>query len=85
MYGYCLFGIFGYFLIIGGYFGDQVEFCCVFNVDFMCVKVLKDIDVSKLVGFVDVIFIVWYGNELVEVGKGDVVGVWGCGVVGFLI
>jgi threonine dehydrogenase-like Zn-dependent dehydrogenase len=85
MYGHRLSGIFGYSLITGGYPGDQAEYCRVPNADLTCVKAPKDIDAKKLVGLADVTPTAWHGNELAEVGKGDVVGVWGCGAVGLSI
>ncbi|KAG9500720.1 hypothetical protein J7337_006399 [Fusarium musae] len=45
----------------------------------------KDIEANKLVGLADVTPTAWHGNELAEVGKADVVGVWGCGAVGLSI
>ncbi|KAH7089283.1 S-glutathione dehydrogenase [Paraphoma chrysanthemicola] len=85
MYGHRLSGIFGYSMITGGYPGDQAEYCRVPNADLVCVKAPKDIDPKKLVGLADVTPTAWHGNELAEVGKGDVVGVWGCGAVGLSI
>lgn len=85
MYGHRLSGIFGYSLITGGYPGDQAEYCRVPNADLTCVKAPKDIEASKLVGLADVTPTAWHGNELAEVGKEDVVGVWGCGAVGLSI
>lgn len=85
MYGHRLSGIFGYSLITGGYPGDQAEYCRVPNADLTCVKAPHDIDPKKLVGLADVTPTAWHGNELAEVGEGDVVGVWGCGAVGLSI
>ena len=85
MYGHRLSGIFGYSTITGGYPGDQAEYCRVPNADLTCVKAPKDIDAKKLVGLADVTPTAWHGNELAEVGEGDVVGVWGCGAVGLSI
>lgn len=85
MYGHRLSGIFGYSLITGGYPGNQAEYCRVPNADLVCVKAPKDVDAKKLVGLADVTPTAWHGNELAEVGEGDVVGVWGCGPVGLSI
>jgi threonine dehydrogenase-like Zn-dependent dehydrogenase len=85
MYGHRLSGIFGYSMITGGYAGDQAEYCRVPNADLTCVKAPEDIDAKKLVGLADVTPTAWHGNELAEVGEGDVVGVWGCGAVGLSI
>ncbi|RKL39334.1 hypothetical protein BFJ72_g6806 [Fusarium proliferatum] len=79
MYGHRLSCISGYSLITGGYSGDQAEYCRVPNADLTCIKAPKDIEASKLVGLADVTPTAWHGNELAEVGEGDVVGVWGCG------
>jgi len=85
MYGHRLSGIFGYSLITGGYPGDQAEYCRVPNADLVCVKAPKGLAAKKLVGLADVTPTAWHGCELAEVGKGDVVGVWGCGAVGLSI
>ncbi|KAH7303879.1 chaperonin 10-like protein [Stachybotrys elegans] len=85
MYGHRLSGIFGYSTITGGYPGNQAEYCRVPNADLTCVKAPKEIAAPKLVGLADVTPTAWHGNELAEVGEGDVVGVWGCGAVGLSI
>ncbi|KXJ93988.1 S-glutathione dehydrogenase [Microdochium bolleyi] len=85
MYGHRLSGIFGYSMITGGYPGDQAEYCRVPNADLVCVKAPKDTPAKSLLGLADVTPTAWHGNELAEVGKGDVVGVWGCGAVGLSI
>lgn len=85
MYGHRLSGIFGYSKITGGYPGNQAEFCRVPNADLVCVRAPKNIPATKLVGLADVTPTAWHGCELAEVGKGDVVGVWGCGAVGLSI
>ncbi|KKA21766.1 Formaldehyde dehydrogenase [Rasamsonia emersonii CBS 393.64] len=84
-YGHRLSGIFGYSDLMGGYAGDQAEYCRVPNADLTCVKAPKDVDPKKLLGLADVTTTAWHGCELAEVGKGDVVGVWGCGPVGLSI
>ncbi|EHK96597.1 putative Zinc-type alcohol dehydrogenase-like protein [Glarea lozoyensis 74030] len=85
LYGHRLSGIFGYSNLTGGYPGSQAEWCRVPNADLVCVKAPKDIAAKKLLGLCDVTPTAWHGNELAEVGKGDVVGVWGCGAVGLSI
>jgi threonine dehydrogenase-like Zn-dependent dehydrogenase len=85
MYGHRLSGIFGYSTITGGYPGNQAEYCRVPNADLTCVKTPKEIDAKKLVALADVTPTAWHGCELAEVGEGDVVGVWGCGVIGLSI
>ncbi|KAI1355129.1 GroES-like protein [Xylaria sp. FL0043] len=85
MYGHRLSGIFGYSLITGGYPGNQAEYCRVPNADLVCVKAPKETPAEKLVALADVTPTAWHGNELAEVGEGDVVGVWGCGAVGLSI
>lgn len=50
-----------------------------------CVKTPQDTPAEKLLGLADVTPTAWHGCELAEVGKGDVVGVWGCGAVGLSI
>jgi threonine dehydrogenase-like Zn-dependent dehydrogenase len=84
-YGHRLSGIFGYSDLTGGYPGDQAEYCRVPNADLTCVKAPMDVDPKKLLGLADVTTTAWHGCELAEVGKGDVVGVWGCGPVGLSI
>ncbi|KAL6711263.1 hypothetical protein ACN47E_005794 [Coniothyrium glycines] len=85
MYGHRLSGIFGYSMITGGYPGNQAEYCRVPNADLTCVKAPMSLPASKLVALADVTPTAWHGNELAEVGAGDVVGVWGCGAVGLSI
>lgn len=85
MYGHRLAGIFGYSHLTGGYPGDQAEFCRVPNADLTCVKAPRDVDAKKLVGLADVTTTAWHGNELAEVGEGDVVGVWGAGAIGLSV
>ncbi|KAL2214983.1 putative formaldehyde dehydrogenase [Thermoascus aurantiacus ATCC 26904] len=84
-YGHRISGIFGYTSLLGGYAGDQAEYCRVPNADLTCVKAPKDIEAKKLLGLADVTTTAWHGCELAEVGQGDVVGVWGCGPVGLSI
>lgn len=85
MYGHRISGIFGYSHITGGYPGDQAEYCRVPNADLTCLKAPKDVDAKMLLGLADVTTTAWHGCELAEVGKGDIVGVWGCGPVGLSI
>lgn len=85
MYGHRLSGILGYTHLCGGYPGDQAEYARVPIADLTCVKAPKDVDAKKLLGLADVTTTAWHGNELAEVGKGDIVGVWGCGPVGLSI
>lgn len=85
MYGHRLSGIFGYSKLTGGYPGNQAEYCRVPNADLVCVKAPKDTPATSLLALADVTPTAWHGNELAEVGEGDVVGVWGCGAVGLSI
>jgi len=85
MHGHRLSGILGYSMLTGGYPGDQAEYCRVPNADLTLIKAPKDMDAKKLLGLADVTATAWHGNELAEVRKGDVVGVWGCGPVGLSI
>lgn len=85
LYGHRLSGIFGYSKLTGGYPGNQAEYCRVPNADLTLVKAPKTVDAKKLVALADVTPTAWHGNELAEVGEGDVVGVWGCGAVGLSI
>ncbi len=85
LYGHRLSGRFGYSMLTGGYPGDQAEWCRVPNADLVCVKAPKDLSAKKLLGLCDVTPTAWHGNELAEVRKGDVVGVWGCGAVGLSV
>ncbi|KAI5194557.1 alcohol dehydrogenase GroES-like domain-containing protein [Aureobasidium subglaciale] len=61
------------------------EYCCVLNADLTCVKAPIDVDVKRLVALADVTPTAWHGCELAEVGKGDIVGVQGCGAIGLSI
>jgi threonine dehydrogenase-like Zn-dependent dehydrogenase len=85
MYGHRLSGILGYSLATGGYPGDQAEYCRVPNADLTCIKAPKGVDAKKLLALADVTPTAWHGCELAEVGKNDIVGVWGCGAVGLSI
>lgn len=85
LYGHRLSGMFGYSMLTGGYPGNQAEYCRVPNADLVLAKAPKDVDAKKLLGLADVTATAWHGTELAEVGKGDVVGVWGCGPVGLSI
>jgi len=85
LYGHRLSGIFGYSTLTGGYPGNQAEWCRVPNADLVCVKAPMAVPAKKLLGLCDVTPTAWHGNELAEVTKGDVVGVWGCGAVGLSI
>ncbi|KAJ5832587.1 chaperonin 10-like protein [Penicillium riverlandense] len=78
MYGHRLSGILGYTHL-------RAEYARVPIADLTCVKAPKDVDAKKLLGLADVTTTAWHGNELAEVGKGDIVGVWGCGPVGLSI
>jgi threonine dehydrogenase-like Zn-dependent dehydrogenase len=84
-YGYRISGSFGFSDTMGGFPGDQAEYCRVPNADLTCIKVPVHTDPKKLLGLVDVTTAAWHGCELAEVGKGDIVGVWGCGPVGLSI
>ncbi|PMD29498.1 S-glutathione dehydrogenase [Hyaloscypha variabilis F] len=85
LYGHRLSGMFGYSKLTGGYPGNQAEWCRVPNADLVCVKAPTDLPAQKLLGLCDVTPSAWHGNELAEVRKGDVVGVWGCGAVGLSV
>jgi threonine dehydrogenase-like Zn-dependent dehydrogenase len=53
------------------------------NADLVLVKApKKGVSPEKLLALADVTTTAWHGCELAEVGKDDVVGVWGCGPVG---
>ncbi|KAE8548343.1 hypothetical protein TMatcc_010848 [Talaromyces marneffei ATCC 18224] len=84
-YGHRLSGTLGSSELMGGYSGDQAEYCRVPNADLTCIKAPDDIRAKKLLGLADVTTSAWHGCELAEVGKGDIVGVWGCGAVGLSI
>ncbi|KAL8722339.1 MAG: hypothetical protein Q9181_007510, partial [Wetmoreana brouardii] len=86
MWGHRLSGIFGYTQLTGGYPGNQAEYCRVPNADLILVKApKKGVSPEQLLANADVTTTAWHGNELAEVGKGHVVGVWGCGPVGLSI
>lgn len=84
-YGYRIAGMLGSSDLMGGYSGDQAEYCRVPNADLNCIKAPNDIAPKKLLGLADATTTAWHGCELAEVGKGDIVGVWGCGPVGLSI
>ncbi|KAI7967960.1 hypothetical protein EIK77_000701 [Talaromyces pinophilus] len=84
-YGYRLSGILGSSELMGNYSGDQAEYCRVPNADLTCIKAPDDIPPKELLGLADATTSAWHGCELAEVGKGDIVGVWGCGAVGLSI
>ncbi|KAH6970203.1 chaperonin 10-like protein [Fusarium avenaceum] len=74
-----------YSLITGGYTGDQAEYCRVPNADLTYVKAPRDIAATKLVGLANVTPTAWHGYKLADIGKGDIVGVWGYSAVGLSI
>ncbi|KAK5020396.1 hypothetical protein LTR60_000551 [Cryomyces antarcticus] len=79
-------GILGYTQHTGGYPGNQAESCRVPNADIVLVRGPKPgISPEKLLALADFTTTAWHGCELAEVGKGDVVGVWGCDPVGLSI
>lgn len=82
VYGHRISGIFGSSHLMGGYAGNQAEYCRVPHADLTCVRAPIDVEAKKLLGVVDVTAAAWHGCELAEVGQGDIVGVWGCGPVG---
>ena len=52
----------------------------------MLVKAPKQgVSPAKLLALADITTTAWHGCELVDVGKGDVVRVWGCGPIGLSI
>lgn len=84
-YGYRLSGMLGSSDLMGGYPGDQAEYCRVPNANLSCVKAPGNICHKKLLGLADITAAAWHGCELADVKEGDVVGVWGCGAVGLSI
>ncbi|KAK3174642.1 hypothetical protein OEA41_001888 [Lepraria neglecta] len=86
MWGHRLSGIFGYTHLIGGYPGNQAQYCRVPNANIVLVKAPNEgVSPEKLLALADVTRTAWDGCELAEVDNGDVVGVWGCEPIGLSI
>ncbi|CAG8571459.1 15490_t:CDS:10 [Funneliformis caledonium] len=75
LYGHRTSGTFGYTHLAGGYDGIQAEYV---RVPYADINLLQE----KLILLSDVACTGWHANELSEVSKGDIVGIWGCGPVG---
>jgi len=83
-YGHRLAGVFGYTHLTGGYEGTQAEFCRVPMADVNLLKLPSSVSDDKAVFLSDVCCTGWHANELGEVGKGDIVAVWGAGPIGLM-
>ncbi|CAI2163099.1 18093_t:CDS:10 [Funneliformis geosporum] len=85
LYGHRTAGLFGYSHLTGGYDGLQAEYVRVPYADVNLLPVSEE-DYhalgEKLVLLSDVACTGWHANELGEVSKGDIVGIWGCGPIG---
>ncbi|CAG8569781.1 2042_t:CDS:10 [Funneliformis mosseae] len=83
--GYRTCGMFGYSHLTGGYDGIQAEYVRVPYADVNLLQVSEEDYQTlgeKLVLLSDVACTGWHANELGEVSKGDIVGIWGCGPIG---
>jgi len=84
-YGQRTCAIFGYSHLTGGVPGGQSEYVRVPFADTNCLVLPSSIPDEVGLFLSDVIPTAYWGTEMAEVKKGDVVGVWGLGPVGLLV
>jgi threonine dehydrogenase-like Zn-dependent dehydrogenase len=84
LYGHRISGMHGYSHLTGGYEGGQACFARVPFADVNTLKLPKDIPDKHVILLSDVLPTAWWANELGDVGKGDIVAIWGAGPVGQL-
>jgi threonine dehydrogenase-like Zn-dependent dehydrogenase len=80
-------GMFGYSELTGGYAGGQADYLRVPFADMNCLVVPSQQEIpddKRLLFLSDILPTAWHGNELAQVGRDDVVAVWGAGPVGIL-
>jgi threonine dehydrogenase-like Zn-dependent dehydrogenase len=82
MYGFSGAGLFGYSHLYGGYAGGQAEYVRVPYADFGPRKVPDALADEQVLFLTDIFPTGYMAAENCEIGKEDVVAVWGCGPVG---
>jgi len=84
MYGHRLSGIFGYSHLLGGYPGCQAGVIRVPIADLNLLKIPDNLRDEQVLFLSDIACTGWHANECAEVGRGDVVAIWGQGPVGLM-
>lgn len=84
LYGHRTAGLHGYSSMTGAYDGGQAEYARVPFADVNLLKVPEGMDDNKVIFLSDILPTAWHATEMGEVGKGDVVAIWGAGPVGIL-
>jgi threonine dehydrogenase-like Zn-dependent dehydrogenase len=75
-------GIYGYSHMMGGYAGGQAEAARVPFADVGPLKIENDLPDKMILGLADAFPTGFYGADVADIERGDVVAVWGCGPVG---
>ena len=83
MFGYPTAGLFGYSHLTGGYAGGQAEFVRVPMADVAPMVVPEDMTDEQALFLTDILPTGWQAAEHAQIGKGDIVAIWGAGPVGF--
>jgi threonine dehydrogenase-like Zn-dependent dehydrogenase len=82
LYGFSGAGMFGYSHLFGGYAGGQAEYVRVPYADFGPHKIPDALTDEQALFLTDIFPTGYMAAENCEIGKEDVVAVWGCGPVG---
>ena len=82
LFGHSPAGIFGYSHLLGGYAGGQAELVRVPFADVGPLKIGPELSDEQVLLLTDVIPTGWMAAEQADIGRGDVVAIWGCGPVG---
>jgi threonine dehydrogenase-like Zn-dependent dehydrogenase len=82
LFGHSPAGIFGYSHLLGGYAGGQAERVRVPFADVGPLKIGPELSDDQVLLLSDVIPTGWMAAEQADVGRGQVVAIWGCGPVG---
>jgi len=84
MFGARTAGLLGHPSMLGAIAGGQAEYFRIPLADVNCLRVPSDMPDDKVLFLSDILPTAWHGNELAEVGRNDVVAIWGAGPVGIL-
>jgi threonine dehydrogenase-like Zn-dependent dehydrogenase len=82
MWGHSIGGIFGYSHMLGGYAGGQAEAARVPFADVGPIKIEDDLPDQSVLPLSDAFPTGFYGADICQIERGDVVAVWGAGPVG---
>jgi threonine dehydrogenase-like Zn-dependent dehydrogenase len=86
LYGSRTAGLFGHPQQLGGFAGGQAEYLRVPFADVNCLVLPPENELSddRVLFLSDILPTAWYGNELAQVGRDDIVAIFGAGPVGIL-